>query len=83
MDGRHREQAIDVDDALRAYTSGAAFASFEEQEKGIIARGKLADFVLIDRDITQYPVDLIRDARVMMTVVGGRIVHDSGELKQL
>ena len=81
--GWHPEQSITIDEALRAYTSDAAFASFEEQEKGIIARGKLADFVVIDRDITQGPVETTRDARVIMTVVGGQVVHDAGGLKQL
>jgi len=81
--GWHPEQKINVDEALRAYTSQAAFASFEEEDKGMIARGKLADFVVLDRDITQVPVETIADARVMMTVVGGRAVHDAGELKQL
>jgi len=70
------EQRIGVEDALTAYTSNAAFASFEEREKGTLARGMLADFVMIDRDITRIPPETIRDARVTMTVVGGRIVHD-------
>ena len=69
-------QKIGVEDALRAYTSGGAYASFEEGEKGTLAPGKLADFVLIDRDITRVPPGTIRDARVVMTVVGGRVVHD-------
>jgi predicted amidohydrolase YtcJ len=79
--GWHPEQRITVEEALRAYTRDAAFASFEETDKGTLARGTLADFVVIDRDITQIPPETIRDARVMMTVVGGRIVHDAG-LKQ-
>jgi predicted amidohydrolase YtcJ len=81
--GWHPEQRINVDEALRAYTSDAAFASFEEHEKGTIGRGMLADFVVLDRDITQGPVETIPDTRVMMTVVGGRVVHDAGGLKQL
>jgi predicted amidohydrolase YtcJ len=70
------EQRITVDEALRAYTIDAAYAEFAEQDKGSLERGKLADFVLLDRDITRIPPDQIRDARVMMTVVGGRIVVD-------
>jgi predicted amidohydrolase YtcJ len=80
--GWHPEQRITVEEALRAYTRDAAFASFEENEKGTLTRGTLADFVLIDRDITQIPPETIRDARVMMTVVGGRIVHDAGVKQQ-
>lgn len=74
-DGWYPEQKIGVEDALRAYTSGAAYASFDEREKGVLATGKLADFVMLDRDITRVPPETIREARVMMTVVGGRIVH--------
>jgi predicted amidohydrolase YtcJ len=68
------EQKITVEDALRAYTINGAYASFEERDKGSLERGKLADFVLIDRDLTTIPPGQIRDARVRLTVVGGRIV---------
>ena len=70
------EQRITVDEALTAYTSTAAYASFEEGEKGSLVRGKLADFVIIDRDLTRIAPESIRDARIMMTVVGGRIMYD-------
>jgi predicted amidohydrolase YtcJ len=73
--GWYPEQKIGVEDALRAYTSGAAYASFDERDKGTLERGKLADFVIIDRDITRTAPEEIAQARVMMTVVGGRIVH--------
>jgi len=81
LDGRHPdgwvpEQKITVEDALRAYTSGAAYASFEEGEKGTLERGKLADFVLIDRDITRVPPETIGDAKVVLTVVGGTVVFE-------
>jgi predicted amidohydrolase YtcJ len=69
------EQKLTVEEALIAYTHGGAYASFEELEKGILARGMLADFVLIDQDITRTPPEAIRDARVVLTVVGGRIVY--------
>ncbi len=75
--GWHPEQRITVEEALRGYTADAAFASFEEREKGKLASGTLADFVMLDRDITRIPPETIRDASVMMTVVGGRIVHSS------
>jgi len=81
LDGKHPggwipEQKITVEDALRAYTSGSAYASFEEKIKGTLERGKLADFVLIDRDLTRIPAQEIRDAHVMMTVVGGKVVYE-------
>jgi predicted amidohydrolase YtcJ len=70
------EQKITVEEALRAYTSGAAYASFEEDRKGTLERGKLADFAIIDRDITRIPPEEIRDAKVLLTVVGGKVVYE-------
>jgi hypothetical protein len=70
------EQKITVEDALRGYTSGSAYASFDEREKGTLARGMLADFAMIDRDLTRIAPETIRDARVVMTVVGGEIVFE-------
>jgi predicted amidohydrolase YtcJ len=77
------EQKITVEEALRAYTTGAAFAEHAEREKGMIARGMFADLVLIDRDLTRVPPETIRDARVMLTVVGGRVVHAREELQSM
>ena len=73
----HPEQRIPLDEAVRAFTVNAACAEFMEREKGSIAPGKLADLVLLDRDIFALPQDRIRDARALMTVVGGRVVHDA------
>jgi len=70
------EQKIGVEDALRAYTVGGAFASFEENEKGSIEVGKLADMVIIDGDLTSIAPESIRDARVMVTIVGGRVIYE-------
>jgi predicted amidohydrolase YtcJ len=72
------EQKIGVEDALRAYTTGGAFASFEEGEKGSLAPGMLADVVIVDRDLTAIPPETIREARIMYTIVGGRIIFDRG-----
>jgi len=69
------EQKITVEEALRAYTSGAAYGLFQEREKGTLEPGKLADWVLIDRDLRAIPPETIRDARVLMTVVGGTVVY--------
>jgi hypothetical protein len=81
LDGAHPggwvpEQRIGVEDALRAYTSGSAYASFEEQEKGTLQPGKLADFTLLARDLTQIAPEEIRDVQVMLTVVGGQVVFE-------
>jgi len=75
--GWHPEQRITVEEALRAYTTDAAYASFDEFDKGQLATGTLADFVMLDRDITRAAPETIRDAHVVLTVVGGRIVHSS------
>jgi predicted amidohydrolase YtcJ len=83
LDGKHPggwipEQKITVEEALRAYTTGAAYASFDETRKGSLVKGKLADFVIIDRDLTKIPPEQIRDAKVLMTVVGGKVVYTRG-----
>jgi predicted amidohydrolase YtcJ len=68
------EQKITVEDALHSYTRRAAFASFEESLKGSIEVGKLADFVILEKDITAIPPEEIKDVAVLMTVVGGMTV---------
>ena len=70
------EQKIGVEEALRAYTINGAYASFDEGIKGSLEKGKLADIVLIDRDLTTVPAETIRDARVLLTIVGGRVVYE-------
>jgi len=76
------EQRIAVEEALTAYTRTAAFASHEEMEKGTLERGKLADFVLIDRDITRVPPESIREASVTLTVAGGTVHGFSSHAKE-
>ena len=82
LDGKHPggwfpQQKITVEEALRAYTSGAAYAEFAEKRKGTLEAGKLADFVLLDRDLTRIPAPEIRNARVLATVVGGQVVFEA------
>lgn len=73
-DGWVSEQKITVDQALHAYTYEGAYASFEEDIKGTIKPGMLADLVLIDRDLTAIKPEEIRNAVVLKTIVGGRVV---------
>jgi predicted amidohydrolase YtcJ len=73
-DGWIPEQKIPVEEALKAYTINAAYASFEENIKGSLEPGKLADFVVLEKDITTIPANEIRDVNVLLTVVGGRTV---------
>jgi hypothetical protein len=70
------EQKIGVEDALRAYTANAAYAEFKEKEKGTLAKGSLADFVILDRDLTRIAPETIRDTKIVMTVVGGKPVYE-------
>jgi len=74
-DGWFPEQKITVIEALRAYTASAAYASFEEDIKGSLEKGKLADFVILDKDITTIPPVDIRNVGVLMTAVGGKVVY--------
>jgi predicted amidohydrolase YtcJ len=68
------EQKITVEEALKAYTQAGAFASFEENAKGTIAPGKLADLTVIDRDLRTIPAPEIRHARIVRTIAGGKTV---------
>lgn len=74
-DGWVPEQKVSVEEALKAYTLDAAYAAYEENIKGSIEVGKLADFVLIDRDLTATSPHEIRNARILQTVVNGRPVY--------
>ncbi|MFC7202241.1 amidohydrolase [Haloferax namakaokahaiae] len=69
------EQSLTVTEALRAYTSGAAYAGFDEDRLGTIEVGKLADFVVLDE--SPWEAESIRDIDVAMTVVDGRIVYEA------
>jgi hypothetical protein len=68
-------QQISVTEALQMYTSGGAYVSFEERQKGSLVPGKLADLVVLDRDPFQTPFDELATIQVEMTVVGGEIVY--------
>lgn len=70
------EQKLSIDQAIAAYTTGAAYAEFAETEKGRLAPGFLADFVVLDRDLTKAsPADVLK-TKVLRTVVGGRTVYE-------
>jgi hypothetical protein len=82
LDGAHPggwvpEQKVTVEEALRAYTWGGAYAAFEEGEKGTLEPGKLADVRLIDRDLTKVPSETLADAKIVATIVGGRVVYEA------
>lgn len=70
------EQKISVEETLRAYTIGSAFAEFQENVKGSLAVGKLADFVVLSADIFTINPTEIRNTQVLTTVVDGKIVYE-------
>ncbi len=70
------EQKITAEEALRAYTTSAAYAAFEENEKGTLAPGRLADFVILSADPLSIEPERIEKITVVMTVVGGRAVYE-------
>lgn len=71
------EQKITIDQAIAAYTTGSAFAEFEEKEKGQLEPGMLADFVVLDRDVTAVSPEKILATKVLRTVVGGKTVYEA------
>jgi hypothetical protein len=75
-EGWYPEQKITVVQALRAYTAGAAFAGWAENDRGMLKKGMLGDFTMIDHDLTTIAPETIRDAKVLMTVVGGKAVFE-------
>ncbi|MGH9580338.1 MAG: amidohydrolase, partial [Terriglobales bacterium] len=72
------EQRVTLQQALAAYTRDAAFAQFEEKIKGSLEPGKLADVVVLSQNLFEVPPLAIRQTRVLLTIVGGRIVHHEG-----
>jgi predicted amidohydrolase YtcJ len=87
LDGRNPAgwvpgQKITVEEAVRAYTANAAYASFDERHKGILSKGRLADFVMLERNIFEVAPEEIAGVRVRMTIVGGRAVFDSATASQ-
>jgi predicted amidohydrolase YtcJ len=71
------QQKITVEEAVRAYTANAAYASFDETRKGILSKGRLADFVMLERNIFEIAPEDIGAVRVRMTIVGGKAVFDA------
>lgn len=73
-------EALTAEQALRAYTTGSAYASHQEQQKGQLRRGYLADFVVLSDDLLQVSPDRIADLRVEATAVGGYLAHDPNQI---
>jgi predicted amidohydrolase YtcJ len=82
LDGKHPggwfpENKLTLEQAIYGYTMGSAYAQFSENEKGSLTPGKLADIVVLDRDLFAIPAARIKDAHVRETIVGGKVVYSS------
>jgi predicted amidohydrolase YtcJ len=72
----HAEEIADRQQMLRLYTIRNAFLLFDEQQRGSLEAGKLADFAILDRDLLSCPADDVRTTRVLETWVGGKRVYE-------
>ena len=73
--GWYPQERLDLETSLRSYTVNNAWAEGEEANKGALTVGRLADFVIIDRDLFAIPGTQLKEAKVLLTVAGGRITH--------
>jgi predicted amidohydrolase YtcJ len=78
-EGWYPEQKITMEDAIRYYTLGSAYAQFMENRKGMIKPGYLADIVILDRDLLTIPENEIMKTKVDYTITGGKVVYTSGK----
>jgi len=74
----HPEQRITREQAIRLYTTSNAYITFSEKEKGSLESGKLADLIVLDRDILTCPIDDVKDIQVERTYLGGKLVYERG-----
>jgi predicted amidohydrolase YtcJ len=72
---RENQEELTVNEALETYTCNAASASFDEEKRGTIEPGKLADLTMLSKDITKIPVESIKDVETEMTIVDGKVVY--------
>lgn len=73
------EERLTIREALALYTRNGAYTGFEEKSKGSLESGKLADFIVIDRDVLTLPSEELKDVQVLLTFVGGEIVHKKAQ----
>jgi len=71
------EQAIDLEDAIRAYTIDGAYANFVDENRGSIRAGKYADVILLSDNLFEIPPGKIKDTRVVLTIIGGEVAYQA------
>jgi predicted amidohydrolase YtcJ len=74
-------EALTREEAVTAYTTGAAFAEFKESEKGQLAAGMLADLAVLSADVFTVPPPDMEGIKSVLTMLGGRIVHQTGAIR--
>ena len=72
----HPEEALTREQAIRFYTANNAYILKQEKDTGSLEPGKLADFIILDRDILTCPLDDLRETQVLQTFLGGRKVYE-------
>jgi predicted amidohydrolase YtcJ len=77
--GWEPQEKISLEDCIRNYTSGSAYAEFEDGKKGELRQGEYADFIVLSKDLTSVPPREYTQTKVLRTVVGGRTVYQSAE----
>ncbi len=78
LEGWFPKERLTIEEAIEAYTLGSAYAEFMEDEKGSLEPGKLADIVVIDRNLLEIASEEIRKAKITYTILGGEIVYENG-----
>lgn len=78
-EGWFHEQKLTMEEAIKYYTWGSAYAQFMEDRKGILKPGYLADIVIVDRDLLTIPENEIMQTKIDYTIVGGKVVYSSGK----
>jgi predicted amidohydrolase YtcJ len=73
------DEKLTREQAVRLYTINSAYLNREEKYKGSLEAGKVGDLILIDRDILSCPLKDVRDVKVLLTVVGGKVVYEKKE----
>jgi predicted amidohydrolase YtcJ len=73
-EGFHPDERLPVETALRLLTAGPAFAAFQEEDLGALSPGRYADITVLSEDPLTTPAEKLRELRVRMTIVGGRVV---------